>query len=70
MHATSVAMGGLELATPLADGWSWSIGIGGADTRAASAGLAYGIKDNLFVYGKVSINSKSEAYFVGLGGRF
>ena len=70
MHATSVAIGALELPTPLANGWSWSAGVGGADDVAVAAGLAYGVNDNLFVYGKVSLNDKAEAYFVGIGGRF
>jgi len=70
MHATSVAIGALELPTPLAGGWSWSAGVGGADDVAVAAGLAYGVNDNLFVYGKVSMNDQAEAYFVGIGGRF
>jgi len=70
MNAVSIAIGGLEMPTPYANGWSWSAGVGGGDKTAISAGLAYGFSDDFFAYGKVAWADGAEAYFVGVGGRF
>jgi len=70
MNAVSIAIGGLEMPTPYANGWSWSAGVGGGDKTAVSAGLAYGFSDDFFAYGKAAWADGAEAYFVGIGGRF
>lgn len=67
----AVSIGGLELPTPDKNNISWSAGFGGVQSTIFSGGLAYGLSDKMFAYGKMSFdNGSKDGYYFGLSGKF
>ena len=73
--ATVAGIGGLEMRTPYEGGFVWSMGIAGIENDfggalAMSAGIGYGITENMSIYGKISVGEHSTVASVGIEGRF
>lgn len=73
--AATAALAGLTMPTLSAGQTGWAIAAGGISTDAGEApaigaGLAYGLSDQVTIYGKVAASEGAQAAFVGIGGRF
>ena len=75
--ASTAALGGLELRTPVEGVWTYGVGFGGVmdegdNAEAISAGIRYGVNDTSSVYGKLSrsLQGDSTSWYVGFEGQF
>jgi len=73
--ALKSALSQVELARVGANETSWGFGVSmfnlnGDSSTAIGAGLAYGLSDQVTVYGRISTTEGSQGAFIGLSGKF